>query len=66
MSPLPLVSADYEGFAAAFDSFLGEHRTLLSRERIDSGGGRRAAPKWSRKAMRQIGRLARRATRVLS
>ena len=32
MSLLPLVSADYEGFAAAFDSFLGEHRTLLSRE----------------------------------
>ena len=29
---LPLVTADYEGFAAAFDSFLGEHRTLLSRE----------------------------------
>jgi hypothetical protein len=29
---LPLAAADYEGFAAAFDSFLGEHRMLLSRE----------------------------------
>ena len=29
---LPLVTADYDGFAAAFEGFLDEHRTLLSRE----------------------------------
>jgi hypothetical protein len=29
---LPLAAADYEGFATAFDGFLDEHRTLLSRE----------------------------------
>jgi glutamate-1-semialdehyde 2,1-aminomutase len=29
---LPLVATDYDGFAAAFDGFLDEHRTLLSRE----------------------------------
>jgi glutamate-1-semialdehyde 2,1-aminomutase len=29
---LPLVTADYDGFAASFEGFLDEHRTLLSRE----------------------------------
>jgi glutamate-1-semialdehyde 2,1-aminomutase len=29
---LPLVTADYDGFTAAFEGFLDEHRTLLSRE----------------------------------